>query len=152
MAMTEDHLPFLHAGEQPNVVVGGLRRKAVDVRERRAVAIERVLALGERRQADECVDLSRRELGDRRGQRREHHLALLRRQVQRRVDEPALAVSAQPGRVRQLAQPRQRLDRPGPEGAIVAAEQPLVDSLGLGEDGLERREVAVHVVEDPQHC
>src|SRR6266480_7070470 len=38
MAMTEDHLPFLHAGEQPNVVVAGLRRKAVDVRERRAVA------------------------------------------------------------------------------------------------------------------
>src|SRR5439155_2252322 len=49
------------------------------------------------------------------------------------------------------AQPRKRLDRPGPEGAVVAAEQPLVDCLGLGEDGLERRQVAVHVVEHSQH-
>src|SRR5262249_52500298 len=40
---------------------------------------------------------------------------------------------------------------PRAKGAVVAAEQPLVDALGLREHGLERIEVAVHVVEDPQH-
>ena len=116
------------------------------------MAIERVLSLGKRRQPDEGIDLTPRQLGNRRGERREDHLALLRRQVQRRIDEPALAVPAQPGRVRQFAQSRQRLDRPRSESAVVTAEQPVVDAFtaSLGEHRVERGQVAVHVVEHPE--
>jgi len=80
-------------------------------------------------------------------------LALLGRQVQRGVDEPALAVAAKPGRVLELAKARQRLDRPGTENAVVAAQQPLVDAfaVGLGEYGVECGQVAMYVVEDPKH-
>ena len=47
----------------------------------------------------------------------------------------------------------ERLDRPRAEDGVVAAEQPLVDSfaLGLGEHGLERGQVPVDVVDDPEH-
>ena len=57
VAVAEDDLPLVDAGEQPNVVVAGLGREAVDVREWRTVAVERVLSLDERRQADEGIDL-----------------------------------------------------------------------------------------------
>ena len=43
------------------------------------MAVERILALGERRQADERVDVLRGKLRNRRGERREDELALFRR-------------------------------------------------------------------------
>src|SRR5205085_903870 len=47
-------------------------------------------------------------------------------------------------------QPLRRLARPRPEGGVVAAEHVLgrAGPLGLGDHGLEGREVAVDVVED----
>ena len=66
-----------------------------------------------------------------------------------RVDEPAVDVAPDPLRV-ELAQALDRLHRPGSEAGVVAAEQePLRRTVG--EHRLERRQVAVHVVQQPQH-
>ena len=47
----------------------------------------------------------------------------------------------------------ERLERPRARDAVVPAEQPAVDADGLGvlEDPLERREIAVDVVEQTEH-
>ena len=75
-----------------------------------------------------------------------HHLG----PIERWLTEPALAVAADPRRVRQFAQTLDRLLRPWARRAVVPSEEPAVDvqPIGLGENPLERGQVAVNVVED----
>ena len=84
-------------------------------------------------------------------------LAQLRRHigpVRRRLAEPALAVAADPGRVRERAQPPDRLERPGRPRREVAAEQVRVGTCGVRvfQHLIEGDHVAVDVVQDSQHA
>ena len=69
-----------------------------------------------------------------------------------RVRGPALAVAADPGGV-ELLQASERLDGLRAEERVVAAEQEGADALGarVGQHRVERGEVAVDVVEQPEH-
>ena len=62
---------------------------------------------------------------------------------------PALAVAADPRRV-ELAEAIDGLRRKGSEQRVVAAQQevPRALCLGVGQHGVESREVAVDVVQD----
>ena len=73
--------------------------------------------------------------------------------VLRRLEQPTLAVAADPGRVGKLTQAGQRLYGVRARRAVVAAEQPAVDArvVGIGEHCIERIQVAVDVVEDAEH-
>ena len=121
-----------------------LGHEALHVRDRRAVAVERPVAgeaLGQRGQlAHELGAEQLRAALDR-------ALHGLGRVVRRRG--PPLAVAADPLRV-ELAQPLDRLARPRAEQGVVAAEHPRVDVLRVGQDGLERRQVPVDVVEQAE--
>ena len=66
---------------------------------------------------------------------------------------PALAVAADPDRGPQLEQAVDGLARGGAEERDVAADEPLVGAafLRVGDDRVERGEVAVDVVEDGEH-
>ena len=65
---------------------------------------------------------------------------------------PAVDVAADPERVVEATQDRQHLRRERPEQGVVAAEQEPLRTCParVGEHGLERRDVAVHVVDDRQ--
>ena len=147
--MAEDDRPVANVVQQPLVVLPRLGVEALDVGERRAVHEENPVELGPRRQ---CVEPVHELLGVRAGEELVglHHL----RAVERRIAEPPLAVAADPGRVRQLAQARDRLLGPRARGPVVAAEQPTVDAElgGIIEHAPERRDVAVDVVEHREHC
>src|SRR5207302_3460355 len=67
--------------------------------------------------------------------------------------QPALAVPADPRRVLELPQALEGLERPGAGSAVVAAEQPAVDphAAGVREHLFKRGDVAVDVVEQPEH-
>jgi hypothetical protein len=67
-----------------------------------------------------------------------------------RVGGPALAIAADPGRGLQLPQRGDRLLRPCTEQRVVATEQELGGAglAGVVEHGAQRRQVAVHVVEE----
>ena len=75
--------------------------------------------------------------------------------VLRYVDHrgPAVDVAADPGRGLEFAQRRDRLRRPRAEQRVVAAEQEPVGAGApcVGEHRIQRREVAVDVVEEGQH-
>jgi hypothetical protein len=79
------------------------------------------------------------------------HLGVVRRRG--RVAGPAVDVAAHPDGGLELAQARHGLGRPGAEQRVVAAEDPLLGARGarVGDDRVERGEVAVHVVEDGDH-
>ncbi len=71
-----------------------------------------------------------------------------------RGGRPALAVAADPRRGGELAQPRDRRLGPRAEERDVAADEIGVGALpgGIGEHGLQRRQVAVHVVQKGEHA
>ena len=73
-----------------------------------------------------------------------HHLG----PVDGRLAQPALAVAADPRRIRKLTEPGQRLGRPRARRAVVPPEEVAVgtEPVGVGEHGLERGQVAVDVV------
>jgi hypothetical protein len=135
-------------GQHALVVLARLGWEAFDVGERRAVEEEDPVELGLRRQIEEVLDLvvGNAAAKDVVGL---HHF----RPVEWRLDQPPLTVAADPGRIRQLAQSRQSLERPRAGRAVVATEEPAVDPevVCLCQDTLERGHVAVDVVEDAQH-
>ena len=148
VTVPEDHGPLADPGQHALVVVAGLGREALDVRQRRAVHVEDPVQLGLRRKRVEPLDdlLRKRAPEDVVGR---HHLGT----VERRLTQPALAVPADPGRLRQLLQAGERLVGPGTRRPVVAAEQPAIDAelLCLREHALQRRHVPVDVVEDSEH-
>src|SRR5215203_1668592 len=132
----------LDAHEELGIELGRLREEALHVVLRRGVAVERAVDGRRLWEAEQLLDelLAERfrtagaDVGDR-----------SRRVVP--VDEPAVGVAADPGRVRQLLQALDRLLRPSAGHRVVAAEEELVEIARVGENGLERRQVAVDVVE-----
>ena len=148
VAVPEDDGAVAHAGEHLRLVLLRLRREALDVRERRAVNVEHAVELGLRRQRVQHRDLLLRQAAEEELVGR-HHL----RTVVRRLTEPALTVPADPRRVFELSQAPERLERPRARRAVVPAEQPAIDTnlLRVAQHLLERRDVPVDVVEEPEH-
>src|SRR4029453_18636452 len=114
--MPEDDGPVAHAREHALVVITRLDREALAAGERRAVHIEDSVHLDLRLQRVQPPLLSAHAwvcffelLGD-------------VRSIRRWLPEPALAVAADPGRVREFAQTLQPLQRPRRPRAEVAAE------------------------------
>ena len=138
------------AGEQLLLVVGGLGREGAHVGDRRGVHEARAghLGLGGQRPSSSASAVAERRarVGD-----RAWRPAVVRRRGG--VAGPAVDVAADPGRRLELAQARDGLCRPGAEQRVVAAEHPAARAGGarVGEDGVERRQVAVHVVENGDH-
>jgi hypothetical protein len=147
VGVAEDQARRGDAVQQLGLVVGRLRQKRADVRSRRAVADQRGPVDRAEGQAgevgDELVAEGLAGGGDRSGQDRVGGRGAGRRR-------PALAVAADPQRG-QLAQALDRLQRPAAEERVVAAEDEAVDVAGVLEHRLERREVAVHVVDQRLH-
>ena len=147
MAVAENHSRLTHPVQQPLVVLTRLGGEAFDVGQRRAVAIKDAVELQLRLQRVEPTLL-----------RAVPRLAFPQRRddvrpVERRLPSPALAVPADPGRLRKPAQPLDALARMRAPGAVVAPEQVLVDAHGLsvGEHRVERREAALDLVQKRQH-
>src|SRR6266849_5244332 len=106
VAVAEDDDLVADAVQHPLVVLAGLGREALDVRKRRAVDIEDTVLLELRLQRVEPALVSPQAGVALR--ERLHHFGPIRR----RLTQPALSVAANPGRVRQFAQPLDRLARP----------------------------------------
>ena len=109
MAVAEDDRPVAHAGEHALVVLAtarpeSSRRPRAASRGRRGSRRARPAAAARR-----ASRRARRRTSPRKTLVRLHHL----RPVERRLSQPALAVAADPGRVRKLPQPRERLVGPG---------------------------------------
>jgi hypothetical protein len=135
VGVAEDQAGGRDALEELGLVVARLGEEGTDVRDRRAVADQRVALCRRLRE--------RRELGDERlAERLARRLDRSPQELGRvvRVLRPALAVAADPER-RQLAQPIERLARPAAEERVVAAEDEAVGFARVGEYGLERRQL-----------
>jgi hypothetical protein len=86
----------------------------------------------------------------RRRERALHHRVRGRR---RRVGRPALAVAPDPACGLEVAEPLDRLARPAAEEGVVATQEPPIGARrpSVPDDGLQRRQVSVHVVEQGEH-
>jgi hypothetical protein len=148
--VAEDDSALGDAGEQLRIGWVGLGGEAAHVRERRRMAVAHVVEdhlLGQ-----PC------ELRDRIGA---HQVGAASDGVADGLGDlvvvglggPAVDVAADPGRI-ELVQAGHGLRRPGAEDGVIASEQETVGPVvvGVGEHGLERREVAVNVVEEGQHA
>ncbi len=73
--------------------------------------------------------------------------------IERWLAQPALAVTTDPGALRQRDQAFERLHRPRASDTEVAAEQVRIGALVvcIPQDFLERGQVPVDVVEDGEH-
>jgi len=147
--MTEQNRALSFSRKHSCFVGLRLGRKALDVGKRRAVTHEHPVEFRANRELVEPFD----QLGPERLARRRHgrrdELMRSRRHL-RLLAQPALHVAPDPNRGGQGVEELGRLTWPRPEGRVVAAEDVLRDSLALHlrEDSLERREVAVDVVEE----
>ncbi len=143
-----DQQRLVDLAQQRGLAGRGLRQQARHVRQRRAVAAADPVEDRLRGQRRQPRDGRVAELSGAPARRRPHRRRRLGRGVR-----PALAVAADPGRAAQLREPHDGLARPCAEQRVVAAEQPAGGAGGvrLGEHGVERRQVAVDVVEDREH-
>jgi len=144
--VAEDDALFGGSCQHSIVVVAGLGRERLQVGEGRGVA---VADAADNRLLRECAQLSdkfRAERGAAVGDRALQQLIVTGLIGKRR---PAVHVAPDPDRVAQRPQRRDRLRRPRSEQRVVAAEQKAVNPLTphVLEDGLERRQIPMHVVE-----
>ena len=106
VAVAEDDRPVANAVQHPLVVIAGLGREALDIRQRRAVHVKNTVQLDLGLEGVEPAFV-RAEAGVLPGEHR-HHV----RPVERRFTQPTLAVAADPRRVRQSTESLDRLARP----------------------------------------
>src|SRR4051812_12863997 len=144
--MTEDEHPLSRVADQLGLLRGGLGEEALDVGDRGAVAVADARGhqlLRQRAQLLHEILAERVPAG--------RDCALRQRVVGSilRVGGPAVDVASYPLRPLKPAEPLDGLARPRTEHRVVAAEDVARSPrrAGVLERGLERREVAVHVVE-----
>ena len=153
VGVAEDHPRRVDAVEQLGLVVGRLGQERAHVAERRAVADQRVAVArqengSEARSATSSSPSASRAAAIAPGTTGLSGAAsgsAVQRSPLPRIQRRAL----------ELAQPRDGLGRPAAEQRVVAAEHPArrrPAASRVGEHRLERRQVAVHVVEQREHA